>query len=569
MALPKEYYRDNFLILVQYAVKRYASFFTATEHACFQTFFQFSPLAQALYIRLFNRKPTLFRQDKLHYPELAPLSTPLDELSTGHFVQTQMDTFPILTLLETFTQPELKQIGSSFSLQKNLKKEELLTQLHPLLEANRTALAPYAWVQILHKALFQRLLVLFFCNRSQTMTDFVLVDLGKTHYESYPIEEKIFYFPDRQALEAYLFWGEERDSFLELCAQKNLPLMKKKVEDLLNTPIPVFPASRYYTQMLFAGTRAYEYTQEWKRASELYEQLLAQAYHFEVASRYLLCLEKQWYYQTAREKTKKFLTEATSLTQQIFFQFHLQKQEKALKQKQTRFPPLQTPTLKTFSGQQTPHYLGSKATFQKKDSEQLLTVEEFVDDAFKEEGWEGVFAENNFILSCATFLCWEILFAPIPGVFQHPYQSGPLDLFSDSFYTRRQMLFTQHFQQLESWNCEKLFAYFQTQYTQKQSLQCSLKGGNLFELKDYFPFLEFSVGTRLVSLLKSLFQNLSEKCRGFPDFVFWKQNPLKLQIVEVKGPSDRLSDAQKSWIDLLIKLGYDVVLAQVLLPKRR
>lgn len=31
-------------------------------------------------------------------------------------------------------------------------------------------------------------------------------------------------------------------------------------------------------------------------------------------------------------------------------------------------------------------------------------------------------------------LFWDIIFASIPGVFETPYQSAPLDLGSDAFY---------------------------------------------------------------------------------------------------------------------------------------
>lgn len=32
---------------------------------------------------------------------------------------------------------------------------------------------------------------------------------------------------------------------------------------------------------------------------------------------------------------------------------------------------------------------------------------------------------------------WDILFLPVPGAFETPYQSGPLDLSTDAFYVMR------------------------------------------------------------------------------------------------------------------------------------
>lgn len=34
----------------------------------------------------------------------------------------------------------------------------------------------------------------------------------------------------------------------------------------------------------------------------------------------------------------------------------------------------------------------------------------------------------------AVLLFWDIIFAPIPGVFETPYQTAPLDMRSDAFY---------------------------------------------------------------------------------------------------------------------------------------
>lgn len=38
-------------------------------------------------------------------------------------------------------------------------------------------------------------------------------------------------------------------------------------------------------------------------------------------------------------------------------------------------------------------------------------------------------------------LMWDIIFAPIPGAFETPYQSAPLDLIDDTFYfSRKEMI---------------------------------------------------------------------------------------------------------------------------------
>lgn len=47
-------------------------------------------------------------------------------------------------------------------------------------------------------------------------------------------------------------------------------------------------------------------------------------------------------------------------------------------------------------------------------------------------------SEGAIISTLFGLLFWDILFAPIPGAFETPYQSAPLDLFHDSFVTARE-----------------------------------------------------------------------------------------------------------------------------------
>ena len=57
-----------------------------------------------------------------------------------------------------------------------------------------------------------------------------------------------------------------------------------------------------------------------------------------------------------------------------------------------------------------------------------VAVEQQVVDHLAEQGRIGFFAENWLWKSLFGLAFWDILFAPLPGVFQHPFQLGPLDL---------------------------------------------------------------------------------------------------------------------------------------------
>jgi Fanconi-associated nuclease 1 len=54
------------------------------------------------------------------------------------------------------------------------------------------------------------------------------------------------------------------------------------------------------------------------------------------------------------------------------------------------------------------------------------------------EGWKGFHVENGIMATLFSLLFWDILFAGVPGVFQTPYQTAPLDLCSEFFWTSRE-----------------------------------------------------------------------------------------------------------------------------------
>jgi fanconi-associated nuclease 1 len=45
--------------------------------------------------------------------------------------------------------------------------------------------------------------------------------------------------------------------------------------------------------------------------------------------------------------------------------------------------------------------------------------------------------EGRIVTTIFGLLFWDIIFAPIPGAFETPYQSAPLDIGEDSFYRAR------------------------------------------------------------------------------------------------------------------------------------
>src|SRR5690606_33826958 len=69
--------------------------------------------------------------------------------------------------------------------------------------------------------------------------------------------------------------------------------------------------------------------------------------------------------------------------------------------------------------------------------EPSMSVEYCVPAHLSEPDGPVHYVENGLINSLFGLLCWEAIFAPLPGAFFHPFQRGPVDLHSEDFHQRR------------------------------------------------------------------------------------------------------------------------------------
>jgi Fanconi-associated nuclease 1 len=66
-----------------------------------------------------------------------------------------------------------------------------------------------------------------------------------------------------------------------------------------------------------------------------------------------------------------------------------------------------------------------------------VSTEDFVLNYFAMEDWDGCYSKNTILTTLFALLFIDILFLPLPGVFETPYQTHPLDLGTEAFYLDR------------------------------------------------------------------------------------------------------------------------------------
>lgn len=189
-----------------------------------------------------------------------------------------------------------------------------------------------------------------------------------------------------------------------------------------------------------------------------------------------------------------------------------------------------------------------------------LGVEEAVRQHLMQEGGQAHYVENTLFNSLFGLLCWEAIFAPVPGAFFNPFQAAPQDLHDSDFQQRRSALFERCLGRLDEGSHRQAILDC---YVAKQGLQSPFVSWSMLSEE----LLEQALACLPAAALKQCFLRLLQDIRsnraGMPDLIqFWPEQG-RYRMVEVKGPGDRLQDNQLRWLAFCRQHGLPVAVCHV------
>jgi len=190
--------------------------------------------------------------------------------------------------------------------------------------------------------------------------------------------------------------------------------------------------------------------------------------------------------------------------------------------------------------------------------------------------WKGVHCEGSLFRTLFSLLMWDVIFFPVPNVFQHPFQSIPLDWGTNSFYLARREVIENRLAEIASWprptgfgrmasdhksnsdpnivNMRGHISYALEEIWIKQfGVRCRPMNWDAWTL-EVLQFTAEAIGGHALSLICGvLARDFRHWCSGLPDLALWRDpsNTCVFKMVEVKGPRDRLSNQQIAWLRLL------------------
>ncbi len=539
------YYLHNFQLLYEAVVEQYHDLLLEGERRFIQCLRDLPQPAACLYVRLISRVGPVFRCAQLQYDEIEDIPAALEILVASGLVQ-PVEALTLELVAQLFTRTELGSVYAEYipNQRQRLSKMELVAVLEEL------DLDDHAHWQQVHRVTGEvfveplgshevaLLELLFFGNRRQGLTDFVLSDLGVARYYPYRIDLQNRFFTSRRAVDEYIVCGELGDSHYEWQDDGSPEALLALARRLLLIPFEYASSEHRWYRLCNRVARDLERLGELELALELYRRSqLHPAREREV--RVLEALD-EW--QVALQCIERIVAapwceEELDAVARIRPRLYRQLGQAYQRRSPDKFEEIAL-TVKRQTGSV------------ERDTAASLT-----------ENWSSLhYVENTLMNALFGLAFWEVIFEPVEGAFFNPYQSAPRDLYAQGFVSRRAQLIEDRFTELERAHLPDLLV---TAYQRYVGYQCAAVNWKALTETLIEQAAYYIPAQHLLAVWRRMLFDLGQNRRGFPDLIAFGDAPGAYQMIEVKGPGDKLQDSQKRWLRFFQQQQIPAVVAQV------
>ncbi len=533
--LPADYYLDNFRDLLQFVRSTYADLLIESEKQFADQLMDLSEPAVRLYIRLLCRSKSIFRLDKLHYSEIPDLISAAAELEESGYLQINPEydvqsLLPLLTkqdianLLSAAAACEADQKGKSLSVLKRAELENLALDNLP---DSAVIFQQMTVLEVLNQDHFEVYKLCFFGNLYQDMTDYVLRDLGLTQFETYELDKQYRAFDSREKICSHLAYYQCSYRFDQLAPDD----IDAQIQLASELPEPIDNAlQRRVDRLRNKIARNLERQKSYEQALDLFEKS-ARPPARERRARILATLQRDH--------------EALELCAQIASSPFNEEERHSVTAFAARLAKrCESPWPKPSLYKPPQHHL----TLKNREG----SVEYIVRDYFNEQSTNCFYTENVLCNSVFGLFFWDIVFAPVAGVFYNPFQQAPADFYEPEFVRTREPLLKARLDMVR--NPGQLRRLVLQHYERKHGLQNPMVNWRYLELDLLEQALERIPLVDWETLFQRLLLDLRAHRTGFPDLVVFPDVG-GYEFVEVKGPGDTLQKNQLRWMEYFAKVG--------------
>ena len=542
--LPESYYLDNVLTLFGHVSRVYDDLLETPQREFLVRFDALGEDAKKLCIRLLNRTPDWYRAGKLDYPEIESIEAALAELATVRFVTLDAEIeHPIL--LSLFTRAELLAFadddGGLARLRRNDIEDVLLTRNDDKF-FNKLAHSD-TLVQLLCRDEYQICQMLFFGNLNQSMTDFVLRDLGLYQFEAYQIDQQ--HRPYRSSLEIQQHWLLHQLGRLFELGDREDPEWLNEIAMLIPDDVEAdAPAYRKSVQLRYEIARQYERLGDFDSALPLYRRSGLPPSRERIAR----IRERQGDHAHAFDACLQILRMPLDEDES---QFACGFAARLARKHGFELPP----AIERQSRRHQPEIVELELEYQ--DSVEQAVAEHYNE---QDRGQCCHYLENSLFNGVLGLLIWDIVFAPLAGAFFNPFQYRPADFYTPEFQTRRGDLLQRLWQSIE--DNDDIRRIVSRRWQEKQGLMNPLVNWQNLDYDLIDTALDRIDHDHWRVIFDRILRDLRGNRAGFPDLVHFPAAG-GYCLIEVKGPGDSLQKNQQRWMQYFHDHGIPHKIARV------
>ncbi|NRP60579.1 VRR-NUC domain-containing protein [Marinobacterium sp. xm-d-564] len=523
------YYLQNAQTLIDWVVKVYQDLLTDEELDRLSQFQSLCEPAQALLIRMVMRSQSNFLMRHIdHYQEITePTEALIDSLVSAKLIALNQP-LSVQECFKLLNRQELLMLHNQLS-SKPLSKSSSKQTLYDSLQMSNTAPLPLHQhlpvlgdtLHLLCDPLFQRLKLMFFGNLHQSWSEFVVTELGYFNYEPVELSLESRAFHRREDLDQYIDLEHLLTGDCLLSIEERI-LATQRIE-----PISTWLAGRK-DRVLYLLARELE-REDQTQALRVYQQLSIQDAHI----RELRLLERLGKLEECHERTLLLQQDNPTPLTQLAYQRLLKRSSKKLGVEYSASPLLAPPQ--------------QRLTL---DQIEGVSVERQVAEHLTNENSHGDYVENHLINGLFGLLFWDVIYAPVPGAFFNPFQSRPADLYRSHFKERRTPLIAEAMTQIETGQYRETI---RQRFREKQGITNSFIHWSVLTEELVERALNFIPADHLKRIFERLLMDIRTHRSGFPDLIQFNSDDESYELIEVKGPGDRLQDNQKLWLDFFVR----------------
>jgi len=523
---PPDYYRDNFLELLDFVESRYATALRPKDIDFAARFRACDTDAQRLLVRLLMRKGPLFRVDRIQYNEIAAVPAAIAELVANRLLE-RCPPVAADQVLALLTRSELAE-RFPFASKRCGRSATREVLVHALLSTHTddrllaVLQASLVWIALADLDSVVRFQVLCFGSLEQDLSVFVLRDLGMQKIESYSLDtggESDFSRLD--ILERYLDVSVKATwlAMLQTMPELAHPLWLTLREASAHRPI-----ERRRSRLLNELGRWHERRAEYSRAIDCYTS----SSRHPARERKVRIFEKHPELGSAESLLARMSAEPWCPEEAVF------------SQRRGRSASIHQPEIRT------------RALTIKDMVMTPGAIESYALTDLATSGTWGVHLENLLPLGLTALAYWDVLFMPVSGAFTHLFQQGPHDLYLDDFVVPRRAAIQARSEALQAAvnPAELLLKTWDEKYGTANALLVwpALPRNLVVRILGALPKVH------LLSLIRAVIECPGRSRTGFPD-LFVQHSSGGCEFIEVKGPSDQLQPQQRAWLARLDALG--------------